>query len=45
MNNIIVKVTHIGQDYGKIEVQVKGFNPDEYEIPKSLALALKKVLK
>ena len=39
-----VKVTHIGQDYGKVEVTVKGFNPDEYEIPLSLALALKEVL-
>lgn len=41
---VTVKVTHIGEDYGKVEVQVTGFNPDEYEVPKALALALQKVL-
>lgn len=43
-NMVTVKVTHIGQDYGKVVVQVDSFNPDEYEIPVSLALALQKVL-
>ena len=44
MKDITVKVTHLGEDYGKVEVQVKGFNTDEYEIPLSLALALQAVL-
>ena len=42
--DVTVKVTHVGEDYGKVEVQVKGFNADEFEVPKALALALKAVL-
>lgn len=45
MSDIKVKVTHIGLDYGTVVVKIKGFSPDEYEVPLSLALALKKVLK
>ena len=40
----VVKVTHIGQDYGKIEVTIKGHTLNEYEVPLLLALALKEVL-
>lgn len=39
-----IKVTHIGIDYGKIEVQPNlGGEVEEYEIPKRLAKFLRQV--
>lgn len=39
----IVKVVHLGEDYGKVEVIFPSGHIDEYEIPLGLARVLAKV--
>lgn len=38
-----IKVTHLGEDYGKVEVTFPSGRIEEYEIPLALARVLSKV--
>lgn len=39
----IIKIVHIGEDYGKVEVTFPSGDTQEYEVARGLALILSKV--